>query len=115
LHREDIGKFESSARIKSTGHDIIHPQDVFVEKATGLSDHAAFIIARPKLLFDEIQIMDNVLLVDGDGVFVVVIREDVAHLAGIIAHRSGRVIFGRQEFSGPDDESFSFLVELYFG
>lgn len=60
---KDVRQFEFLAWIKRAGYHIRHPQNVFVEKATGLSYHPAFVIAGAKLFLNKIEVPDNVLLV----------------------------------------------------
>lgn len=96
LYGQDIGKFEFPSRVEGTWHYIAHSKDILVKEATGLRHHATLIITRAKLLFDEIEIPDDVVLIDVSGILLVIKREDVTHLGSVITHRSGRVILSRQ-------------------
>ena len=80
VDRQDIGQLGFPAWIKCTGYYIRHPQDVFVEEATGLGHHSAFIITRPKLLFDKVDIGDDVVLINLFRIFIIVESEQVPHL-----------------------------------
>jgi len=107
---EDVGEFVLSPRIESTGYYKGHPQDVFVEETTGLGDHPAFVVTGSELLFYEIDIGNDVILVNQARILMVVIGKDVAHLGGIVAHRPWRIVFSRKEVRQFDNEPFGFGV-----
>ena len=86
---QDIGKLKLLARIKGTWHHIGNMYDVFVEKTTGLGYHAALVVTRTKLSFNEIEIPDDIVLIDLDRRFVVVKRENISHFSGVIPQRPG--------------------------
>jgi hypothetical protein len=81
---EDIGKFKLLAWIKSARHHIGNMQDVFVEKTTGLGYHTALVVPGTKLLFNEIEIPDDIVLIDLNRRFVIVKCENVTHFSNVI-------------------------------
>jgi len=62
------------------------------------SSAGAFIITRAKLLFDKVEVADNVILGDLDRILLVVVRKDEPHLSGVITDGSRGIILGRQVF-----------------
>jgi len=86
---QNIGKLKLLSGIKRTWHHIGNSQDVFVEKTTGLGYHTALVVPRTKLLFNEIEIPDDIVLIDLNRGFVVVKCEYVTHFSGVIPDCSG--------------------------
>jgi len=46
------------------------------------------------LRFDEIEIPDDIILIDLGRIFLVIIRENITHFAGVVTHRPWGVILG---------------------
>ena len=65
---------------------------IFVEKTTGLgnvtSNHASFVVIQIKLLFDKIEIPNDIVLMDLNRGFVIVKCEDVTHFGSVISQYS---------------------------
>ncbi len=111
LCAQDIGQLTIPSWIKRTRYDIIHPQDVFVEEATGLGDHPTFVIARTKLFFDKVDIGNDIVLINLYRVFRVVEGKQVPHLRGVVADGAGRIILGFQVGRCFQDQALGFFIE----
>ena len=65
------------------------------------------------MLFDKVEVGDDVILSDLCRVLLVEIGKDVANLTTVITHGSGWVILGIEVLTKFDKECFSFWIEGY--
>ena len=61
---------------------------MFIEKAATLSYHPAFVASRIEVFLDVVDVPDDIILVDGLGILVIVVGKDVTHLGGVIPNRT---------------------------
>ncbi len=91
---QDLRKSEFLSWIEGTRYEIWDTKDILVKEATRLCDHPALIIARSKVLFDEVDVSDNIILIDLFGIFMIVISKYETYFAAVVADGAFRVVFG---------------------
>lgn len=65
------------------------------------------------MLFDKIDVGDDIIPSDGLGVLLIEIGKDVTNFTTVVTNSSGRVVFSMKVLTEFDNECLSFWIEIY--
>ena len=84
FHSKNLRKFFLLAGVEGTGNYIGNTKDVFVKTTQRLGYHPTLVIARSKVLFDVVDVSNNVILFDLYGRLVIVEGKHKTNLTAVI-------------------------------
>ena len=87
---------------------------MFKKECKSRTSHTAFITTYAVIYLDVIEVLNNVLLIDGTGRYIVVIPEQMLEFGDITPNGTRRIMFSRKEIRKLYQQALCFLIEGYF-
>ena len=101
---QDLRKLMFFPRKELRGEDVGFSQDVFVEEAEALCCHPTLVASERQGRLEVIDVQDDVILRDGEGIEFVEVGEEKSNFGGVVAHGSFGISSSTQRVSEFDQQ-----------